>query len=112
MSSVDWGALLAMGMYLCTPLYIILQIWFGCAWTGRWRLAALSPLVVLVVFLITYFVRIFSHPELGRPEFGQFDMIFSFLVVFSVPGSIYLLLIAIARMMFRRRRSNLISPNS
>jgi hypothetical protein len=28
---------------LFVPLYLILQTWFGCAWTGRWRMAALVP---------------------------------------------------------------------
>ena len=27
----------------CVPLYIVLQIWFGYAWSGRWRIAALAP---------------------------------------------------------------------
>ena len=110
MSPVDWRALLAAGMFLCLPLYIILQMRLGCDWTGRWRVAAVSPLVVLAILLITAFVRIFSRPELA--EHGLFDMLFSVVVVFSIPGSIYLLLIAIARMTFRRRRSNPISPSS
>jgi hypothetical protein len=34
------------------PLYIVLQIWFGYAWSGRWRIAALAPAIVFIPVLI------------------------------------------------------------
>jgi hypothetical protein len=45
----DWinGAIEA-----CVPLYIVLQIWFAYAWSGRWRIAALVPAIVLIPVLI------------------------------------------------------------
>jgi hypothetical protein len=36
----------------CVPLYIVLQIWFGYAWSGRWRTAVLVPWIVFVPVLI------------------------------------------------------------
>jgi hypothetical protein len=36
----------------CVPLYIVLQIWFGYAWSGRWRIAALAPSIIFVPVLI------------------------------------------------------------
>jgi hypothetical protein len=36
----------------CVPLYIVLQIWFGYAWSGRWRIAALAPSIVFGPVLI------------------------------------------------------------
>jgi hypothetical protein len=39
----------------CVPLYIVLQIWFGYAWSGRWRIAALAPSIVFVPVLIYAF---------------------------------------------------------
>lgn len=32
----------------CVPLYFVLQTWLGCAWSGRWRLAALLPMIGFV----------------------------------------------------------------
>jgi hypothetical protein len=43
------GLVLLVGV-LCAPLYLILQAWFGYAWAGRWRIAALIPLAGLVAF--------------------------------------------------------------
>ena len=55
--SADWkafdgeivGLVLVVGAVLA-PVYLILQAWFGYAWTGRWRIVALVPLAGLVVF--------------------------------------------------------------
>jgi hypothetical protein len=49
--SADWkafdgeivGLVLVLGAVLA-PVYLTLQAWFGYAWTGRWRIAALIPL--------------------------------------------------------------------
>jgi hypothetical protein len=35
----------------CLPLYLIVQIWFGYAWRGRWRIAALVPAMIAVPVL-------------------------------------------------------------
>jgi hypothetical protein len=36
----------------CVPLYFVLQIWFAGAWSGRWRVAALAPLVGFLAALV------------------------------------------------------------
>jgi hypothetical protein len=43
----DLGSLIT----ACVPLYLVLQIWFALAWSGRWRIAALLPVIVFVPVL-------------------------------------------------------------
>jgi hypothetical protein len=52
MAQLDWNAWLGGAIMLFLPGYSILQAWFGYAWAGRWRSAALVPLIALVPALI------------------------------------------------------------
>ena len=57
MLQMDGNQVIGGAIMLTLPLYIILQIWCGIAWSGRWRLAALVP---LIVFLPTLAVSVFE----------------------------------------------------
>jgi len=50
----------------CVPLYFIPQIWFGCAWFGRWRLAALLPMIGFVAALYYMLAGLELDPNFGR----------------------------------------------
>jgi len=47
--------LLLIAWAVTVPFYIILQAWFAFAWSSRWRIAALVPLigVVLAITLVS-----------------------------------------------------------
>ena len=51
---------------LLVPLYLILQTWFGCAWAGRWRMAALVPLIGFVPALIIALLQLSHGSICGR----------------------------------------------
>jgi hypothetical protein len=52
MAQLGWHTLIGAAIVLLVPLYLILQTWLGCAWAGRWRMAALVPLIGFVPALI------------------------------------------------------------
>jgi hypothetical protein len=94
MAQDSWNQSLGMVIMLFTPLYLILQIWFGLALTGRWRMAALVPLIGFVPAVII------SLDALSRKS-----NLWPIMVIFFAPlGCIYLLTVAIARMIIGRRR--------
>jgi hypothetical protein len=86
------------------PVYLTLQIWFGYAWSGRWRIAALIPLPVLVLSMI---IALVSSSDLyeQNPLAGPIGVVILTAVVFSPFGSIYLTIAAVVRRLVGRRAS-------
>jgi hypothetical protein len=94
MAQDSWNALLGQVIMAFTPLYLILQIWFGLALTGRWRIAALVPLIGFVPALI-----------ISLHALSQGSNLWPIVVIFFAPlGCIYLLAVGLARMILGRRR--------
>jgi hypothetical protein len=77
------------------PLYIVLQILFVILWRGRWRWAALAP---LVIFVPTLAYSIFALT--GGSNLWPLTMIF-----FGPLGTVYLVGLALARVIVRRCRA-------
>jgi hypothetical protein len=48
MTHMNTGISIGHAILAFVPLYFVLQIWLGAAWSGRWRIAALVPLVGFV----------------------------------------------------------------
>jgi hypothetical protein len=97
----EWIAVAVAIWLLALALYVIFQIWFGYSWTGRWRAAALVPVVVLgVLGLIFFLVGQVDNPEPPAWVMGLLGLaeLFGPLV-----GVIYLLIVAIAHRKSRRR---------
>jgi hypothetical protein len=102
----DAAALTAFAWILSFFAYIVLQIWFGYAWKGRWRVAALLALIGPVIFLIMIFVGLSYYPD----QFGPYPQdISDFLSepilavwLFAPLGFIYLAIAGIARLIARR----------
>ena len=94
--SADWkafdgeivGLVLVVGAVLA-PVYLILQAWFGYAWTGRWRIVALIPLAGLVVFTC---LNLRAPVNITDP--------LAALMLFAPLGSVYLVIAGIARAIF------------
>ncbi len=105
--SHEWIAFLVLVWMLSIPLYIILQIWFGYAWAGRWRIAALIPLIGLALGLIIIFVGIPYYPDQFGPIQDPLDRFFAAAiadVVWVFPlGFIYLAIAGIARLVRSER---------
>jgi hypothetical protein len=94
MAQDSWNALLGTVIMLFTPLYLILQIWFGFAFTSRWRSAALVPLIGFIPALII------SLDALSRNS-----NLWPIMLIFFAPlGCIYLLAVGIARGILGRQR--------
>jgi hypothetical protein len=94
MAQDSWNQSLGMVIMVFTPLYFILQIWFGWALTGRWRIATLVPLIGFVPALII------SLHALSRGS-NLWPVV---LIFFAPLGCIYLLAVGIARLIIARRR--------
>jgi hypothetical protein len=95
MGHIDWNSLVGGVIMLFLPAYVILQIWFGYAWRGRWRIAALIPLFVFVPALL-YSVFAFSKGSNLWP----------IVLIFLAPlGFLYLLVLGVARLVPSRRPS-------
>lgn len=73
----------------CVPIYLIMQIWFGYAWTGRWRIAALVALIGFVPAL---------YYSLAGLEHGS-NLWPLPLILFAPVGLVYLLVCRVARAM-------------
>jgi hypothetical protein len=82
------GLALVVGAVLA-PVYLILQAWFGYAWTGRWRIVALIPLAVLVIFGC---LNLRAPVNITDP--------LAALMLFAPLGSVYLTIAGIARAIF------------
>jgi hypothetical protein len=91
----SWNQSLGMVIMAFTPLYFILQIWVPWAFRGRWRIAALVPLIGFVPALII------SLDALSRNS-----NLWPIMVIFFAPlGCIYLLALDLVRMIVGRRRA-------
>jgi hypothetical protein len=102
MGQLDWNSLVGSVIMLFLPAYLILQIWFGYAWHGLWRIAALVPLFVFVPALL-YSVFAFS----------QGSNLWPIVLIFLAPlGFLYLLLLGLARLVASRRATPGPSPTS
>jgi hypothetical protein len=85
---VTTGLVIIVGV-LSIPVYLILQAWFGYAWAGRWRVAALIPLAGLLLFMYLNF----------RPPAEWADPL-NALVLVAPLGCIYLAIVGVARAIF------------
>ncbi|MGB6537793.1 MAG: hypothetical protein WBF58_17725 [Xanthobacteraceae bacterium] len=75
------------------PLYLILQIWLGYAWAGRWRIAALVPLIGFILLLVGAAV-----------EYSRGANLWPLPVIFFAPlGLVYFLIVGTARALTHRR---------
>jgi hypothetical protein len=75
--SHPWIALLMLAWVLLIPLYLLLQAWFGYAWAGRWRTAALIPLAGLVALILFVFIKgPYSLHRALSPTFPAGAMVF------------------------------------
>ncbi len=91
----DSNVLLGQVIMSFTPLYFILQVWFPWAFHGRWRVAALVPLIGFVPALII------SLQALSRNS-----NLWPIVLIFFAPlGCIYLLALGLVRMIAGRRRA-------
>jgi hypothetical protein len=98
-------ALCLIAWALTLPLYLILQTWFSYACAGRWRIAALIPLVGLAL-TVSFFIGFSYYPDLFGPPLENpfFEYPVLALAFFSPVGFIYLVVAGIAH---RVRKSRL-----
>jgi hypothetical protein len=75
------------------PLYFVLQIWLAVAWSGRWRIAALVPAIVLLPILVYALVALAHGSNL-----------WPLALIFSAPlGVAYLLVVRVVRAVVGKR---------
>jgi hypothetical protein len=95
-------AMVALAWMVAFVLYAVGQIWFGCAWTGRWRVVALLPLIGPVLGTIGLFYGMAYSPE----KWGAFpDSPWGFLqepivaaFIWAPVGLVYFVVAGIARL--------------
>jgi hypothetical protein len=88
---------------LTIPLYVGLQVWFGIAWKGRWRIVALIPLigVVLVAILAVYGVA--TMPDAPPLDLNAVLVApLAGIAVFAPLGFVYEAIAGIVRLVVRR----------
>jgi hypothetical protein len=88
---------------LSVPLYLALQAWFGIAWTGRWRKAALIPLIgvgLATLFSAIVVATVPDNPPLDLAGVLSFPLLG--LILFAPVGFIYEVVVGIIRMSVRR----------
>lgn len=98
--SHEWIALAALGWLAAVGLYAILQVWFGLAWSGRWRVVAFIPLIGLAALALVFSVLQSSDPEVYGPRGPIFDNLLTAFFLASPVGFIYLV---VAGVVHRRR---------
>ena len=88
---------------LSVPLYLVLQAWFGIAWTGRWRKVALVPLIgVVLTMILGIYVAVIT------PDAGPFDLSSVIaiplmgVVLFAPVGAIYEVIAGVIRLSVRK----------
>jgi hypothetical protein len=95
--SHPWIGLLLLAWMLSVPLYIIFQAWFGYAWAGRWRAAALIPLAGLAALVLLFFIGETYAPDVWGPlPEDAFDNPIVAVMLFAPVGFIYLAIAGIA----------------
>ena len=97
---------LALGLIawaLTVALYVVLQTWFAYAWAGRWRIAALVPLIGLVLSMMFFVVVQSKIPDAPPLESVSDFLVFPVLglIWFSPLGFIYLAIAGIVRLLRR-----------
>lgn len=95
MSQSSWNMVLGEAIIALTPLHLVLQIWLVSAWRGRWRWAALLPLLGFVPALVVAFIGLARDSNL-----------WPITVIFFAPlGCAYLLVVAVLRTLLTRRQA-------
>ncbi|MGO9700808.1 MAG: hypothetical protein ACLPX7_16260 [Xanthobacteraceae bacterium] len=107
--SHEWIALAVLVWLLCIAGYLTLQVWFGCAWTDRWRIAALVPLVGLAAVVVLAFIGQSYDPDVFGPVASPFDNLIVSVLLLSPLGFIYLVIAGIVRR--ARRKLNFARPS-
>jgi|ERR1700722_7407026 len=111
MANLDWTKLthpgtlpqwIALGAVAAIVLYVILQIWFGCAWAGRWRVVALVPLIVVAGLAVMFSVLEGSNPEVWGPRGPFTENLGAAFLLISPFGFVYLVIAGIVRRSRRR----------
>jgi hypothetical protein len=97
----EWIAVGLALWLLAIALYLILQIWFGYAWTGRWRAVALVPLALLAGIAVMFLIGQSYAPDVFGPPAQILDNLILALVFGSPLGFIYLVVAGAAH---RNRR--------
>jgi hypothetical protein len=100
--SHGWIALGALTWLAAIALYVILQVWFGCAWSGRWRVVALVPLIVLAALALMFSILQGSNPEVFGPRGPILDNLVVALLLASPIGFVYLVIAGIVHRSHRR----------
>ena len=99
--SHPWIALLMLAWVLLIPLYLLLEAWFGYAWAGRWRTAALIPLAGLVALILFVFMKGPYHPYTLDPS-PAFTVYWLAVMLFAPLGVIYLVIAGISHWIWSR----------
>jgi hypothetical protein len=86
-------------------LYLVLQVWFGYVWKGRWRVAAFVPLVGLAALMLFVFSRGPYHPNMPDPP-SQSDFYILAALFFLPFGIVYLAIVGIAHRIWGRRTTS------
>jgi hypothetical protein len=103
----DALTLLLIAWAVAVLVYVGLQGWFGCAWTGRWRIVALVPLAGVVLTAILTMIVVAFTPD--APPLDAVDVIPAAadgVILFAPFGLIYLLIAGVTHR-FRVRSSAL-----
>lgn len=95
--SHEWIALVVLAWLLSVALYIILQVWLGYAWTGRWRIVALLPLIGLAALSLLFFIGQWYDANVFGPLARPFDNLIVAFLFFSPLGFCYLAIASIVR---------------
>lgn len=88
--SHEWIALAVITWLVCIALYCILQVWFAYAWTARWRIAALVPLIGLAVFVAFLFIGQSYDPDVFGPRTAPLDNLIVAILLLAPIGFVYL----------------------
>lgn len=101
--------MMAVAWMLVFLLYLVLQVWFGYVWKGRWRITALVPLVGLAALMLFVFSRGPYHPNMANPP-SQSDFYIVTALFFSPLGIVYLTIEGIAHRIWGRRNNSNAKP--
>jgi hypothetical protein len=98
--TVAWQVILWL---LSIPLYVGLQVWFGVAWKGRWRIVALIPLIGVVLVMILTGYSAATIPDGPPIDFNAVLMIpLASIAVFAPLGFTYEAIAGIVRLSRRK----------
>jgi hypothetical protein len=88
---------------LSIPLYLGLQVWFGIAWKGGWRIVALIPLIGVALAMILAGYGVATIPE-GPPVDlnAALAIPLAGIALFAPLGLVYEVIAGIVRLIVRR----------